>query len=242
MNGEVLCGTIKAQFPIPKNETLWENTAYEWVQSITKPRVTGKWIYIMLGHKKIRDNEHAKEIINDIERLRGHITRLDFAVDYLGAFPFTAYYKRVDTGKRPIPSMLKSPKGVTVYVGSRESSRMLRIYDKRAEVLSRAQVDIGFELTRVELEVKNKMVGRYRNLFMSDRLDIILNDIQHVYKLELFCTTHEISKPIDIQDKSSDIFAFIQRYRNIIGAAYSIDRPLFLDIIKDKQDDRTKAR
>jgi len=55
-----------------------------------------------------------------------------------------------------------------------------------------------------------------------------------VYKLELFCTTHEISKPIDIQDKSSDIFAFIQRYRNLIGAAYSIDRPLFLDIIKDK--------
>jgi len=234
MSVSIQCGTIKAQFSLNQGKELWGYPSYNWSTSITTPRVTDNYIYIMLGHKAIRDNAHAKELIIKIESLRGHITRLDFCADYLGTFAFDAYYELMDTGSKPIPSMLKNPSGKTVYIGKRSSPRMLRIYNKRAEILQRSKVDIGFELTRIELEVKRNMIQRYKELFLSDRLEVILNDIQHLYNLRIWCSTHELSKPIDIQEKSDNVFAFIERYKNIIGTAYSIDRPLFLDIIRSE--------
>jgi len=185
----------------------------------------------MLGHTAIRDNEHARWLIEQIEARRGYITRLDFAVDYLAPFAFDDYYELQDDDKRPFPSIIKTPQGTTVYVGKRSSSLMLRVYDKRAEILHRTNADIGFALTRIELEVKHKMVKRYRNLFMSGQTDIILSTIQHKYKLRLFTLNAQVARPTDIQEKVGDVFAFVQRYRRIIGEAYHTNKQQFLEII-----------
>ena len=227
----VQCGTIKAQFPLHGEQELHQHRAYAWSTYITRPRVTDHFIYIMLGHTAIRDNEHARWLIEQIESKGGHITRLDFAVDYLTPFAFDAYYELMDNGKRPFPSIIKSPHGNTVYVGKRSSSLMLRVYDKRAEILHRTKADIGFELTRIELEVKHKMVQRYKDLFMSGQLDVILSTIQHKYQLRLFTLNAKIALPTDIQEKGGSVFAFVQRYRRIIGEAYRSDKSQFLEII-----------
>jgi len=227
----VQCGTIKAQFPLDKGCELFAHPAYVWASYITRPRVTDHFIYIMLGHTAIRDNEHARWLIEQIEARRGYITRLDFAVDYLAPFAFDDYYELQDDDKRPFPSIIKTPQGTTVYVGKRSSSLMLRVYDKRAEILHRTNADIGFALTRIELEVKHKMVKRYRNLFMSGQTDIILSTIQHKYKLRLFTLNAQVARPTDIQEKVGDVFAFVQRYRRIIGEAYHTNKQQFLEII-----------
>jgi len=185
----------------------------------------------MLGHTTVRDNEHARWLIAEIEARGGHITRLDFAVDYLAPFAFDDYYDLMNDDKRPFPSVIKTPHGNTVYVGKRSSSLMLRVYDKRAEILHRTKADIGFALTRIELEVKHKMVQRYKRLFMSGQTDIILATIQHKYKLRLFTLNAEIARPTDIQEKGGDVFAFVQRYRRIIGEAYHTNKQQFLEII-----------
>jgi hypothetical protein len=112
---------------------------------------------------------------------------------------------------------------------------MLRAYNKRGELLKKTKVDIGFELTRFELEIKRDMIQRYLALFMSHKTEIILSDMQSLYGLHGFCDTHQMSKPFDVPEKSDDVFEFISRYRRIIKEAYVTDKQQFLDIIGESE-------
>jgi hypothetical protein len=119
---------------------------------------------------------------------------------------------------------------------------MLRVYDKRGEILQRTMkaknviaIDIGFELTRFEIEIKRDMVQRYLTLFMSGKTDIILSDMQSTYKLHGFCDSHERAKPTDIPEKTDNVFNFIYRYKRIIREAFVTDKEQFLDIIGEKE-------
>ena len=232
----LVCGYIKAKFALVNDKELWEHPAYVWAVQVGRPRVTTKFIYLTLGHSDIPDSETAREYIKTISELRGKITRLDFCVDYLGTLNYDAFYRLHDNKQKPLPSIIKSPMGKTVYIGKRHSERMLRVYDKRGEILARKKTDIGFDLTRIEIEIKGRMVSRYKHLFMSGQEDVILSDIQELYGLRNFCKRREPSKPFDVQDKSDSVWGFIVRYRNIIGCAYQQDRAQFLEIIGGLRD------
>lgn len=227
----ITCGYIKAKFALQGDKPLVEHPAYVWALTVKQPRVTQHYVYLTLGHKDIRDNEHARRLITDIKAYGGRITRLDFSIDYCGRLDFDAFYTLHDTGARPVPGIWKTPHGVTVYVGKRSSARMLRVYDKRAEIEAKGKVDIGFDLTRIELEIKRTMVTRYCALFLSGKGDVILSDIQRLYGLRGFCESHKASKPIENRDKAESVWGFITRYKRIIGCAYREDKVEFLRII-----------
>lgn len=230
------CGYIKAKFPLQDDKPLPEHMFYSWVNEIKRPRVTSFFCYISLGHNDLPDNKTAREYIGTIESVGGKITRLDFNIDYLGKLDFDAFYGLHDNDQNPTPSIVKSPTGATVYVGKRSSARLLRVYDKRGEILARKKCDIGFDITRIELEVKRGMVARYKALFLAGKTDIILSDIQTLYGLRGFCEQYPASKPVDTRDKSDSLYDFIHRYRRTIRRAYEKDLCHFLDIIGVRYD------
>ena len=189
-----------------------------------------------MGHSDLPDSETARGYIAAIAAHRGKVTRLDFCIDYLGTLNYDAFYRLHDNKQKPLPSIIKSPTGQTVYIGKRHSERMLRVYDKRGEIKARKKVDIGFDITRIEIEIKGRMVPRYKHLFMSGQEEVILSDIQELYGLRNFCKRHEPSKPFDVQDKASSVWGFVTRYRKVIRCAYYDDTAQFLEIIGGLQD------
>lgn len=234
-NAVMQIGYIKAKFSVHKHGYLGDSAAYLWCLTLGTPRCTENFIYLSLGHSKLSSNDDAREYLRQIAILGGKVTRLDFCVDYLGKFAFKPFYELHDNGVKPTPCMFQSPSGNTVYVGKRSSARMLRTYDKRGELRKRKKVDIGFELTRFELEIKRNMIQRYLTLFMSGKTDVILADMQNLYGLHGFCDSHDISKPFDIPEKSENVFDFIHRFRRIIKEAYTSDKKQFLDIIGERE-------
>jgi len=227
----IQCGYIKAKFALRPDLPLGQHESYRWAQSITRPRVTTHFVYVSLGHQLLPDNDTARDHIRTIKMLKGKITRVDFCIDYLGKLAFDAFYKLHNNDQKPMPSIVKSPTGITVYVGKRSSARMLRVYDKRGEILAKSKIDIGFAMTRIELEIKRNMVHRYVALFMSGRTDIILSDIQHLYGLRGFCQSHEATRPTEQREKEDSLWNFVTRYKRIIQRAYLTDIDAFLDII-----------
>lgn len=227
----LLCGYIKAKFALKPDLPLWQHQSYVWAKSVSKPRITTHYVYVSLGHQALPDKIIARQYIQDIRRLNGKITRIDFSIDYLGRLAFELFYELHDNDKKPTPSIVKSPTGTTVYVGKRSSSRMLRVYDKRGEIFAKKHIDIGFDMTRIELEVKRDMVDRYVALFMADRTDSILSDIQYNYGLHGFCQLHKATKPIENREKEASLWNFVTRYRRLLRRAYLADIDEFLDII-----------
>lgn len=226
------CGYIKAKFPLIDGKYLDENDSYKWCCSVKRPRVTANFVYIALGHKDLPNNDTAREYIKIVHRLGGHITRIDFCIDYLGLLDFDAFYELHDDGIPPHPSILKSATGKTVYLGKRSSARMLRVYDKRGEILSKERVDIGFDMTRIELEIKRNMIKRYVELFMAGKTVVILSDIQRLYGLHGFCEAHEPSRPTHNRDKGDNWWPLLYRYRRLIRRAYLDDIDEFLNILE----------
>lgn len=232
---KVQCGYIKAKFALRPGTYLDEIPAYVWASDITRPRVTSNFIYVTLGHSLLPSNEIAREYLRRIAVYQGKVTRLDFCVDYLGKLDFKTFYDLHDNEQKPIPCMFTSPTGNTVYVGKRSSARMIRVYDKRGEILAKKKVDIGFDITRFELEIKRTMIERYRLLFLTGKTKTILSDMQNLYGLHGFCDTHDISKPFDIPEKNDNAFEFIHRYKRVIKEAYVTDKEQFLDIIGESE-------
>lgn len=225
------CGYIKAKFALRPDLALGHHASYRWVQGITRPRVTTHFVYVSLGHQLLPDNDTARKHIHTIKVLDGKITRIDFCIDYLGKLAFDAFYELHDNDVKPIPTIVKTPSGITVYVGKRSSARMLRVYDKRGEIIAKKRIDIGFDMTRIELEVKRNMVTRYVALFMSGKTDMILSDIQRLYGLRGFCRSHKAVKPTENREKEDTLWNFVTRYRRLLHRAYITDIDEFLDII-----------
>jgi hypothetical protein len=82
----------------------------------------------------------------------GKVTRLDIALDVAEKLDFRAFYEAGKAGKLSKKAkackIIEQDEGCTVYIGSRTSGKMLRVYDKQAEQGTRE------EWTRLELECK----------------------------------------------------------------------------------------
>lgn len=94
-----------------------------------------------------------QEILQTSNRLHGRVTRIDIAYDVLDQYiDIMGLYNEVKAGRCITTSKkysyIEGNSGQTLYIGSRQSERMLRIYDKAAETGSPGH------WTRFELEVK----------------------------------------------------------------------------------------
>ena len=225
------CGYIKCKFPYNPDLPLAQQSAYTWARQFSSCRITDHFIYLQFGHSTIRDNDHALDILGTIKRLDGKVTRIDLCIDVMGLFPYDVMYDLWDIGHAPWPSLIKSPHGKTLYIGKRSSARFLFVFNKRAEILYRKKVDVGFDFYRVELEVKRNAIPLYLRLFVAGNENALVADIAKRYKLETILGQGQKLKPSDIPDKETSCFAFIHRYKRIIKEAYSADKAQFLEII-----------
>jgi len=228
----LLCGYIKAKFTLVDGVTLGMQKFDRFARQFKSMRVTDHFVYIALGHQDLPDNQTAIQYIKSIETLGGKITRLDFTLDILSPFDFSSYYDIMCTSQaRYTPTLITSPRGDTVYIGRRSSSRMLRIYDKRSEIKVRKKVDIGFDLTRVELEIKRDLVPVYKALFLSGDCSAIINDIGKRYALPRFLMDAKTIKPQQIAPRIDGPMAFVMRYKRIIRDAYIQSQAQFYEIL-----------
>lgn len=237
---ECSIGYIKAKFTIDPERPGLQRQVDAWSDLFASTKRTNYCIYVALGHGDIRDNDHGRAIVNQIHNLGGKVTRVDFSVDLPQPFDFDHYYRCMCcryrhptmTEKTALPQQYTSPQGDTVYVGKRSSARFFRVYDKRAEVKAKNKVDIDFALTRYELECKRNAVTLYLPLFMSGRLDMIVQDIAARYHVPEIATAQNRVLPMETSQDKNSVWSFIHRYRRIIKEAYTTDRTAFLDIIE----------
>jgi len=107
---------------------------------------------------------HKKLLAWAVSQPGAKVTRLDFAFDHRGKHcapdDVLACYERgyakthARTHSRVSSARNGAREGVTVYIGGRQSTRLLRVYDKAAQ-----QEESG-NRTRVELEVKAPLAGK----------------------------------------------------------------------------------
>jgi len=235
----LLLGYIKAKFPILSHVTLAEEPYMDFCKQFKSMRVTGHFVYVAIGHESIPDNHIGQQLIREIESLRGKITRLDFCVDVAQRFDIEKYYntmyavyKDADVKRRiGTPCLLTSPNGTTCYIGKRSSARMIRIYDKRAEVLYRKKVDMDMDLTRFEIEVKREQIAKYKSLYMSGNTQAIVDDMAERYALHWLSRSPNKIKPFEIPEKRSSELAFVERYKAILKRAWDHDKEQFIETI-----------
>lgn len=83
------------------------------------------------------------------------LTRVDVAIDYIGEriSEYRWSYKRTVAG-----AVYYGRDGAieTIYIGSRQSDRVYRVYDKRREQLKNEGIDIGEECMRVEMRFRGR--------------------------------------------------------------------------------------
>jgi len=102
---------------------------------------------------------------------RGKITRADFAVDFIWSgckVEHLAEDYRVEHGLEGVKSFsfISSKSGSTVYVGSRTSEKMLRVYDKGGEQ------GVPIDWLRVEFETKGGNAHRLFEVFLHNHRQV----------------------------------------------------------------------
>ncbi|WP_447602890.1 replication initiation factor domain-containing protein [Nitrospira sp. Nam80] len=112
------------------------------------------------------DESKLKAVLGWIKEQKGHVTRVDVALDDRDAtVSVQTIREAVDAGKavsrsKKFQVLTASnhrdgvPTGETLYFGSRESQTMLRVYDKRLELRSKGREDADTYGVRWELEFK----------------------------------------------------------------------------------------
>lgn len=139
-----------------------------------KLEFSGSWSDHNLPHRRI---------LALAKQYNYHVTRIDVAVDLFetGLKPkwiFTLL-DRYHRGKTSQPKWFPGKKGSTVYLGSRESDRMLRIYDKGQE----QGVDIDW--LRVEGEYKGKLAEQVAAACLEN-IGRVVEDMRNKLNLPLF--------------------------------------------------------
>lgn len=110
-------------------------------------------IHVVLSGSALR-RISGEEAIQYAAYANGRVTRLDVALDVGTSFDFRGLYDAgraglLDTKARKC-SVIEADSGTTVYIGSRSSESMLRVYDKAAEA------SLASPMTRIELEIKGQ--------------------------------------------------------------------------------------
>lgn len=114
--------------------------------------------------QKVRDAGAEDALLRHVVGLHSlNVTRLDFAIDVFDGFTVDEFQARWDAGQ--IKSKARTTTtierktgaksgGKTVYIGSRQSSKMLRVYDKGK------QLRLADKWVRVEIELKQDVATK----------------------------------------------------------------------------------
>jgi hypothetical protein len=118
------------------------------------------------------------DILEKIRELGFKLTRLDIACDIKQEIDIPALARKYAKLPSARHNALIQSSGATLYIGSRSSTKMLRIYDKRAE--QRAE----HPWTRVEIELKQDAARNAASLLLQNRnFDFALKAMQDMLAL-----------------------------------------------------------
>jgi hypothetical protein len=239
-DGELAAGVIK-----PYDNALragcatvyWSSAHPEW-----------KLCYVMTGS----DLNHFRQIggrqralVREITRLGGKITRLDMAFDMVGddfagdvmdlVLAFNQGWMK--TGAKKMTHILEESaegtrKGCTVYIGSRQSNRMLRVYDKGA------QLETEFAYVRAELECKGDYARKCANALALFGMETVQAEIAGFVEsgipwLDNALETTEHIDPVVVGKKQTDFDAWVMRVAlpNVIKAI-RMGNSTLIDVLK----------
>lgn len=108
-------------------------------------------------------------LVEAVLRTGANITRLDLAKDATGVpIDLQAIYNAIETGNnvgtaRTFSQFKSIGGGFTIYVGSRQSEKFIRIYDKAIETANN-----GLEWKRYEIETKGMVARALANLLVQN--------------------------------------------------------------------------
>lgn len=149
-----------------------------------------------------------RAVLRNALTLGGVCRRLDIAFDIPMKLNFEDAYDAIKTKRANYSarkySRIESDSGSTIYVGSRTSEQMLRIYDKAAES------NLDYDLTRFELENKGdqaKHLAIYIDLHDLEGMQDVIHgfcNFPHLPDLELWFTSPTLSLGIPKQEKVRD--------------------------------------
>jgi hypothetical protein len=154
-----------------------------------------------------------------------HISRCDFAHDWnMDIVDATKIWWAVSTLKNVL--RLEGEGGKTWYIGSRESARFARLYDKRAEIKARTGIDVGFPILRFEFEAKSECAPEYYAHYLRCP-DVVQSDVAKRYNLSDFMSGSS-TDVIRVRGLPQvDPFAFIHQFRKAITKARNENSVLF---------------
>jgi hypothetical protein len=162
-------------------------------------------------------------------RLHGFaVTRVDFAWDTMGALMEEArlFLKGAVT-------IIISPTGTTLYSGSRESARFLRVYDKTSEIKAKTGVDLDFALTRVELETRREICREYLAVYERCESAKITADVVDRYGLA-FLSANPGQRICVAREDAGCPLEFVQRFYRVIGKALVANPDMFIEALELK--------
>jgi hypothetical protein len=124
-----------------------------------------------------RSGLSQREILRQLSDLDGKFTRIDIAKDVTDVpIDLDRIYQVLSEGKskgtaRTFSQMHSPNGGNTVYIGSRESERFIRVYDKAA------QSGVSGHWKRFEIECKGMVARAMANMLLqTDNWDAVFND------------------------------------------------------------------
>lgn len=126
----------------------------------------------------------------------GHLTRFDIAIDDRGCQYFTMaelsrifnlglYTSKFKTFKEINKKSKREVLGSTIYLGSRQSDIMFRLYDKKAEQSNKTDKIIDYEWTRWEIELKGTRARAVALLLISGKTiaDVSIGVLSHYLRI-----------------------------------------------------------
>jgi hypothetical protein len=160
-------------------------------------------------------------------KLQGfRVTRVDFAWDTMGDLMEEARLFL----KGQITTII-SPTGTTLYSGSRESARFLRVYDKTSEIKAKTGADLGFALTRVELETRREICREYLAVYEHGESTKITADVVARYGLA-FLNANPGQRICVAREDAGCPLEFVQRFYRVIGKALLANPVAFIQAVE----------
>jgi DNA relaxase NicK len=124
----------------------------------------------------------------------------------------------------------------TLYVGSRQYRTFWRVYDKRKEVLAKRHVDIGFSMTRYELEAK----GKAARAIWPYLVDELRRGSELEKTLAGIAARFDKNNILPEQVKQADLTIFDAQYESSTWAWYVRHKDDFLNDIFNNDDHSVK--
>jgi hypothetical protein len=172
-------------------------------------------LYIPKHQQNDADALLAVDVITRSAGLR--CRRIDIAMDVLAPMPnLDPAVLSGWIGKAGVPE--------TLYVGSRQYRTFWRIYDKRKEILSKRHTDIGFDVTRYELEAKGK-AARAIWPYLVDELKRG-NDLEKI--LSQVAARFDKNHILPVLAEQADLTIFDAQYESSTWAWYTRHKENFL--------------